>query len=56
MALETCKNMERWYEKSHQAVERIDYISTVQKGRDPKEHDIQVLRDSNMDRIRKSTE
>jgi hypothetical protein len=31
MALETCKDMEIWYEKSHQVVERIDYISVVQK-------------------------
>jgi hypothetical protein len=32
MVLETCKDMERWYEKAHQAVERIDYISAVQRG------------------------
>jgi hypothetical protein len=32
MALETCKNVERWYEKSYQAVERIYYINEVQKG------------------------
>jgi hypothetical protein len=32
MALETCKDMERWYEKAYQAVEQIDYISAVQKG------------------------
>jgi hypothetical protein len=54
--LATCKGMEIWYEKSHQAVERIDYISVVQKGRDIEEHGIQVLRDSNIDRIRKSVE
>jgi hypothetical protein len=54
MALETCKDMERWYEKSHQAVEIIDYISMVQKGRDAEEHNIWVLRDNNIDRIRNS--
>jgi hypothetical protein len=32
MALATCKYVERWYEKAHQAVERIDYISVAQKG------------------------
>jgi hypothetical protein len=32
MVLETCKDMERWYEKSHKVVEIIDYISEVQKG------------------------
>jgi hypothetical protein len=31
MALETCKDVEIWYEKAHQVVERIDYINTVQK-------------------------
>jgi DNA repair ATPase RecN len=41
MGLETCKDVQRWYEKSHQALERIDYISAVQKGRDSKEHDIE---------------
>jgi hypothetical protein len=40
MALATCKDMERWYEKAHQAMERIDYISVVQQGRDVEEHDI----------------
>jgi hypothetical protein len=29
MALETCKDMERWYEKAHQAMERINYIGMV---------------------------
>jgi hypothetical protein len=56
MALVTCKDVERWYEKSHQAVERIDYISVVQKGRDTKEHGIRVLRDNNINRIRKAVE
>jgi hypothetical protein len=48
--------MEIWYEKAHQAMEKIDYISMVQKGRDIEEHGIQVLRDSNIDYIRKSVE
>jgi hypothetical protein len=56
MVLAICKDMERWYEKAHQVVERIDYISAVQKGRDAKEHNIQVLRDNNIDWIRKSVE
>jgi hypothetical protein len=48
--------MEICYEKAHQAVERIDYINTVQKGRDVEEKGIWVLRDNNIDRIRKSVE
>ena len=56
MALETCKDIEIWYEKVHQVVERIDYISAAQQGRDVEEHDIQVIRDSNIDRIKKSVE
>jgi hypothetical protein len=48
--------MTLWYDKSHQVVERIDYISTVQKGRDVEEHGIQVLRDNNINCIRKSFE
>jgi hypothetical protein len=53
MVLVTCKDVERWYEKAHQEVEIIDYINAVQKGRDAEEHDIQVLRDNNIDQIRK---
>jgi uncharacterized protein YaeQ len=34
MALKTCKDVESYYEKDHQAMERIDYINVVQKGRD----------------------
>jgi hypothetical protein len=56
MELATLKDMERWYKKAHQAMERIDYISTVQQGRDVEEHDIRVLMESNIDRIRKSIE
>jgi hypothetical protein len=40
MALATCKDMERWYEKAHQVVERIDYINVVHQGQDTEEHDI----------------
>jgi hypothetical protein len=40
MALETYKDVERWYEKSYQAVERIDYINAVKKGRYVEEHGI----------------
>jgi hypothetical protein len=55
MELAMCKDMERWYEKAHQAVERINYINAVQQGRDTEEHDIWVLRESNIDHIKKST-
>jgi hypothetical protein len=40
MELETCKDMQWWYEKTHQALEQIDYIKKVQKGQDIKEHGI----------------
>jgi hypothetical protein len=56
MALGTYKYMEIWYEKAHQEVERIDYMNAVPKGRDVKEHDIQVLRNSSIDWIRKANE
>jgi hypothetical protein len=56
MVLATCNDMERLYEKAHQAIERIDYISVVQKGRDAEEHGIRVLRDNSIDRIRKAIE
>ena len=56
MALETCKDVDRWYEKAYQAVERIDYINVVQKGRDVEENGIRVLRDSNISQIRKEVE
>jgi hypothetical protein len=56
MVLVTCKDMERWYDKAHQAVERIDYISAVQQGRDVEEHSIWVLRDSIIDCIKKSSQ
>jgi hypothetical protein len=32
MALATCKDMEWWYEKAQQAIERVDYIGAVQQG------------------------
>jgi hypothetical protein len=32
MELATCKDMEKWYEKSQQVVERVDYICAVQQG------------------------
>jgi hypothetical protein len=48
MGMATCKDVHRWYEKAHQAFERIDYINEVQKGRDIKEHGIRVLMDNNI--------
>jgi hypothetical protein len=32
MALTTCKDMEKWYERAQQAVERLEYIDAVQQG------------------------
>jgi Cys-tRNA synthase (O-phospho-L-seryl-tRNA:Cys-tRNA synthase) len=56
MALATCKDMERWYEKAHQSVERIDYIGVVQQVGDKEKHDIRVFNESSLDHIKKSTE
>jgi hypothetical protein len=56
MAFAMCKDMERWYEKEKQVVERVDYISSIQQGSDTEEHDIQVLKERSLDRIRKSGE
>jgi hypothetical protein len=56
MALETCKDVERWNEKSYQVVDRIDYIRAVHKGRDIEEHGIRVLRDSSISLIKKEVE
>jgi hypothetical protein len=55
MALETLKDVKRWYEKDHQVVERIYYINAVQKGQDAEENGIQALRDNIIDQIRKTT-
>jgi hypothetical protein len=56
MSLVMCKDMEWWYEKVQQAMERIEYISAVQKGRDAEEHNIWVLRESSIDHIKKLAE
>jgi hypothetical protein len=56
IALAMFKDMERWYEKVQQVVQRIDYISAMQKGRDAEENDIRVLSESNIDRIKKLVE
>jgi hypothetical protein len=56
MALATCKDVEIWYEKAHQAMEIIDYIGVVQKGQDAEENEIRVLRESSIDQIRKAVE
>jgi hypothetical protein len=37
------KDMRRWYKKTYQALERIEYIREVQTGQDTEEHGIQLL-------------
>jgi hypothetical protein len=56
MALAMSKDMEWWYEKSQQAIERVDYIGAVQQGRDKEEHNIWVLNKSNLNHVKKSAE
>ena len=48
--------MQWWYEKAHQALEQINYISEVQNGRDIEENGISVLMDNNIAKIRKEVE
>jgi hypothetical protein len=52
MALTTCKDMERWYERVQQAVERLEYIDVVQQGRDKEEHGIQMLGKSSLNHMK----
>jgi hypothetical protein len=56
MGITTYKDMQRWYGKAHQALEWIDYINEVQKGRDTKEHGIRVPMENNIAQIRKAIE
>jgi hypothetical protein len=56
MALATCKDMERWYERAQQEVERLKYIGAVQQGRDKEEHGIQTVGKSSLNRMKRSTE
>ena len=48
--------MQWWYEKAHQALEQINYISEVQNRRDIEENGILVLMDNNIARIWKASE
>jgi hypothetical protein len=56
MALVTCKDMERWYERVQQVVERLEYIEAVQQGRDKEEHGIQTVGKSSLNRMKRSAE
>jgi hypothetical protein len=56
MAFTTCKEMERWYEKAQQAVERLEYIEAVQRGREKEEHGIQLVGKSSLNRMKRSIE
>jgi hypothetical protein len=56
MALATCKEMERWYERVQQAVERLEYIEAVQQGRDKEKHGIQMIGKSSLNRMKRSAE
>ena len=52
MALTICKDMERWYQRVQQAIERLDYIDVVQQGRYKEEHDIRMLGKSSLNRMK----
>jgi hypothetical protein len=51
MELATCKEMERWYEKAQQVVERLEYIEAIQKGREKEDHDIQLVSKSSLNPV-----
>jgi hypothetical protein len=52
MELATCKEMEQWYERAQQAVERLDCMEAVQQGGDKEKHGIQVIYKSILNRMR----
>jgi len=56
MALATCKDMERWYERAQQAVERLKYIEAIQQGRDKEEHGIQTVGKISLNHMKGSAE
>jgi hypothetical protein len=55
MALATCKEMERWYERVQQVVERLEYIEAVQQGREKEEHGIRLVGKSSLNRMKRSS-
>lgn len=52
----TYKDMQRRFEKAYQALERINYISEIQNGRDSEEHGIRVLMNNSITWIQKAVE
>jgi len=54
MELTTCKEMERWNEKSQQVVERLEYIEAVQQGQEKEIYGIRMVRKSSLDRMKRS--
>jgi hypothetical protein len=56
MVLMTRKDMELWYERARQDVERIEYIDAIKQGREKQEHGIQMLSKSSLDHMKRSTE
>jgi hypothetical protein len=52
MALTSCKEMERWYEKAQRVVERLAFIEAIQKGREKEYHNIQLVSKSSLNRMK----
>jgi hypothetical protein len=52
LGLMAYKEMMRWYEKSHQVSEQIEYIREIQKGRGEEEHGIRMLLEESLSRFR----
>ena len=56
MALVTCKEMERWYEKAQKVVERLEFIEAIQKGWEKEDHNIRLVSKSSLNRMKWSAE
>jgi hypothetical protein len=56
MELTTCKEMERWYDKEQQVVERLKFIEAVQKGQEKEDHEIQLVSKRSLNFLKRSTE
>jgi hypothetical protein len=56
MALTTCKEMERWYERAQQVVEILEYIEVVEQGQDKGKHGVQMVGKSRLNHMKRSAE
>jgi hypothetical protein len=55
MGLIAYKDMMKWSKKSHQVLEKIEYIREIQKGRGEEEHGIRTLTNESLVRFKTTT-